>query len=1269
LQWNARYLYREKLQAFKNDLHVYDPTVVILCETNWKDDYMASFTAYQSFTLNRIGRDGGGVAILVKKTLQSDRLIVPPTPHIEAVRVSIQLEANRRIEVVSAYCPHGDCEDDEIRDLFDCTEGESIIAGDFNGHSDLWEDGKVTNRCGRGIIGYLENNDKFNLITPKNLKTYMSRTGGYSTLDLTFVSPSLELASTIDLGPVDWGSDHFPVITTIDANPEYRSRLFPNWHFSDKKWTAWNEDIRMDLSAANLNDIHHPLTAYSTLQEALIRASEFHFKPKRSKNPKEKIRPGWTRACQDAVSNARAARRMWMENPLSPVLKTELNRLEAIKKRTIRQSFDESWESHIASFEKDRKLKKFWSFTRQMVHGKQPIQDPVLFENGTQVRSPRRLAQIFLDEYVPPTDNGPQILDRRTAMYEEKIHEAISDDSDCDLSTPFTRQELEWGLRKLEDKAMGPDRIHNRMLTHLSSTNKEAVLRVFNLLFRSGTVPEEWKEAHIVPILKPNKPRNEASSYRPISLTSCMAKLLEKLINYRLRWFCERNKVFPTQQAGFRSGHTTMDHIIRLEGDGMHAINLEKFAAAVFLDLKNAYPETWITGLLYKLSKINVRGCMLKWLSNFLSGRTARVLVANCLSETRQLKKGVPQGCVLSPILFNIFMRDFPLPRSGVELSLFADDIEFHTESRSPGAAFETLQAYLYRIENWARFWKMVFSINKCASLLITRKRKFDPPPPLQLANSPIQMVDEVRFLGMIFNSVLKWNNHISKLSTSLNRSLSLFRALTAPKINLSTQQLIRIYKAIIRSKIDYGAVVLASSPESHYAPLNVAQNNILRLISGALKSTPICLMNIETDIAPVQDRWEFLASQYLIKLNGRKSNIAYNSVKKHLDAQCDWRPKSTPAAIPLVRAMRNMDRNCFRAEPSDSPIVPLSPPWGRPVFTSSFFPMSKRRASQSPQEARALFSSLYSNSDPRHLNIYTDASVDPVDKSAACALFIPGLNLQKSWSICKGASILTAELLGIAQAIRTVYEMDLDSFSIFTDSKSSIDCLKSPTTENSLAWDIKDMFSNCNSAGMNPSLIWIPSHIGIPGNTIADELASSGRLHPTEGQLEYHLSAQEFSVIYKHQWKKRLLAHLKSINSMTAVSTRITMGPYPWHINKNRRLQSCLFRLRSGHNKLNKCASKWSPEVDKYCLFGCAPATPEEEPPAEDAYHVIMECQEYSAQRRLLEATFNEIGQPFTLSSALGLTHTDVIPSHDQLKIQKALCQFLIDTGLIERV
>lgn len=167
-----------------------------------------------------------------------------------------------------------------------------------------------------------------------------------------------------------------------------------------------------------------------------------------------------------------------------------------------------------------------------------------------------------------------------------------------------------------------------------------------------------------------------------------------------------------------------------------------------------------------KTARLGIKGSLLGWIKEFLTRRTMQPTHERLPhAESKLVTRGVPQGSVLSHILFNIMMADFPKPQDGCKLALFADDIEFHVTAASLAEAQRKLSKYLWRIENWARRWRLSFSIPKCAAMVITRKKKRTEELQLTLARIPIQVVTSFKFLEVIFNSSLTWAEHINSVA------------------------------------------------------------------------------------------------------------------------------------------------------------------------------------------------------------------------------------------------------------------------------------------------------------------------------------------------------------------------------------------------------------------------------------------------------------------------------------------------------------------------
>ena len=253
---------------------------------------------------------------------------------------------------------------------------------------------------------------------------------------------------------------------------------------------------------------------------------------------------------------------------------------------------------------------------------------------------------------------------------------ALNTELSSSLNDPFTLYELETFLTYLKNTSPGLDRVHNKHLSHLPPDYKLWLLRLFNKSFESGTVPYEWKTALIIPIPKPNKALTSTNSYRPISLLSCVAKLMEQLINKRLQFFLEQNNSFRTSQGGFRPRLAAIDQVARLDTAIRNSLRTKSVLAVVFCDFSNAFDTVWHNGLLYKLSRCGIRGRMLRWLRDYLSDRSFKVFFEGEYSTLRKIKAGVPQGAILSPLLFNVVMSDIPsVP--GVHCTEYADDVAF----------------------------------------------------------------------------------------------------------------------------------------------------------------------------------------------------------------------------------------------------------------------------------------------------------------------------------------------------------------------------------------------------------------------------------------------------------------------------------------------------------------------------------------------------------------------------------------------------------------
>jgi len=274
---------------------------------------------------------------------------------------------------------------------------------------------------------------------------------------------------------------------------------------------------------------------------------------------------------------------------------------------------------------------------------------------------------------------------------------------------------------------------------------------MFNLSWSTGHVPSAWREANVCPIYKGHgAPQNVPKSYRPISLTSCLVKVFERMVFARLVSFLDSHHFFSPFQAGFRSNYSTLDQLYRLIDRIQLAFRKQEYVSVVFLDIVAAFDCVWHEGLLYKLWKAGITGSAWNWIRSFLSDRSLRVVSGSSSSQHHPIGAGVPQGSILGPLLFIIYINDMPTTR-GVCIALYADDLAAWPVSNGLDGD-RALNTFLGLLDDWSRRWHLVFSMPKSGHLCFSRKRTRPDPAELFIGSERLPIVAQYRYLGVIFD-------------------------------------------------------------------------------------------------------------------------------------------------------------------------------------------------------------------------------------------------------------------------------------------------------------------------------------------------------------------------------------------------------------------------------------------------------------------------------------------------------------------------------------
>ena len=382
-------------------------------------------------------------------------------------------------------------------------------------------------------------------------------------------------------------------------------------------------------------------------------------------------------------------------------------------------------------------------------------------------------------------------------------------------------------------KACGPDGISNKIIKICADGLAGAFAKLVNLSFSVGFFPDKWKVANVIPIFKKDD-RQSKLNYRPVSLLDSFSKITEKVVFIRLYNFLLEIGFLNPLQSGFRPGDSTVNQLVYLVHRIYAAFEQGKEVRMVYLDISKAFDKVWHKGLLYKLEAIGVRDPLLSWFCSYLSDRKQRVVIDGQSSDWIGTNSGVPQGSVLGPLLFLIYINDIA-DNVQSDCLLYADDTSLFDVVDDPTASAVKLNSDLERICDWAKRWLITINASKTKCMTFSVKR-FKPFHPFVLFDN--EVIDEVMqhtHLGVTLASNLSWKPHILNVYERACKRANMLKGL---KFKLSRNTLERLYKSLVRPVMEYADVVWDGCTESECDLLEHVQYEAAKVVTGAIKGT-----------------------------------------------------------------------------------------------------------------------------------------------------------------------------------------------------------------------------------------------------------------------------------------------------------------------------------------------------------------------------------------------------------------------------------------------
>ena len=1102
LSWNCRGI-SNKINDLIDLINLYKPIFICFQETKLKENSDFTFENYNFEHKPQILREDeiakGGVGFLIKAGITYKEI------KIDSIfqALAFQLDLEKKITICSIYIPPNfKFVEKDLEKLTKQLPAPFILVGDFNSHNALWFD-KRTDLSGKIIENFLINNN-INLLDEEG-QTF--RRGILeSHIDLTLVSPELHTDLFWELHDDPCSSDHVPVIITPKWNIVNTST--PKWNFNKANWELFKSRANFDVPIENFGDVND-ISKY--VQQVILDAATESIPVTKPMEGKISV-PWWNARLTESKKLKKAAYKKYNKRPSNEnslfyrKKNAEHKRLlEESKKDYLfhflsginnKTSISDCWKK-IGKLNPKGKKKSITSLNvrETEITGKREIAN-TLAKNMSDISSFEGRNQKFLD-YKNRNDAEFDFSFHISRPPEGSLHSPITFmdftpvQSREVFNTPITSKELYDAINKCKiNSASGEDNIHYAMIKNLSEHGLKFILAFFNIIFLKGFYPNSWRTAKVIPILKPESDPKDPNSYRPISLISCLSKLLEGIINKRLIWFLEKNNLLNINQSGFRTGRCTLDNLTSLVTEIQQAFAAKKYHITLFLDLQKAYDTCWKKHVLKQLKSFNLTGSLPIYIQNFLCNRTISVETNGAKSNTYELDLGIPQGSSLSGTLFLIAVDSIGnCIKNYMYKSFFVDDarVSYITNDLKQGEI--KLQKVLNDLVAWGDKTGFSFSDTKSVVMIFNRKSGDNPKINLKLGDKPLKVVTEKKFLGMLFDNKLDWSLHLEKVKNKCISILNLLKTIASSKRKTNSTILLNVYKSLVLPRLEYGCQAYSSATVDKLRILDPVHHQGLRICLGAFRTTPIESLYVESNINSLENRRNLENMSYFFRVHQIEKQYRHQNIVETNRPFTDLNINKTFS----FKVRENLQK--YQIEELDIiKVKPLPiPPWFIPNIEVCFKVCENTKKESTTEELKHIFNE---HKHVSKISMYTDGSKSEKGTGAGVVVFRKCNNMfvhdQYKIKLHKLASAFTAELVALEAAVNSLKHVENTSCTIYSDSKSALQSILKYDSKNPIVQNIHILLLNITGNNTIIKFCWVPAHCGIRGNELADKVAKN---------------------------------------------------------------------------------------------------------------------------------------------------------------------------------
>lgn len=394
---------------------------------------------------------------------------------------------------------------------------------------------------------------------------------------------------------------------------------------------------------------------------------------------------------------------------------------------------------------------------------------------------------------------------------------------------------------------------------------------IFNLSLQSGVFPEKMKMAKVMPIHKAGD-KHEFTHYRPISILSQFSKILEKIFHKRLFSYVDKQSILCEQQYGFRPNRTTTLALVDLVEKISNAIDNKQYAVGVFLDLTKAFDTVNHELLLQKLYRYGMRGVAFSWLQTYLKNRSQYVHINGTDSQLLTVTCGLPQGAVLGPFLFLMYINDLCLVSKTLNLILFADDTNMLSCGKNLETLIDIVEKQLFLLKKWFDSNKLTLNLNK-TKCIVFGNRAIDVHRNVIINDTEIERVNEITFLGVLLQNKLSWKPHINHIKAKLCKSLAI---ISKVKELLNEKNVYILYCSLVLPYMTYGLEVWGNTYKTNLNPITIIQKRAIRIVNKVAYREHTNELFIKLKALKLKDLVDFKTAQFMY-------NISHNKLPVHI--------------------------------------------------------------------------------------------------------------------------------------------------------------------------------------------------------------------------------------------------------------------------------------------------------------------------------------------------------------------------------------------------